>query len=195
MCGFPISDVPGGLTRRFESFDIPSSYTSVFPVAVLCSSFQFFSINKIIKDDHEGHQYGTCLVFWGQCNRESSTLWASWLILSQVFWVTQPPQDLCLLHKIDILSSNKPEVQIWYTKFNRFRACFRVCKMGKEQQKDHSHQNGTLDRGLDTEHGSVCVLRTIEPTLSSSSLIWIQISFFHKNQRYRNSSLLFLILK
>jgi hypothetical protein len=32
------------------------------------------------------------------------------------------------------------------------------------------YRNGTLDRGLDTKHGCVCYLRTIELTLRSSLL-------------------------
>ena len=53
------------------------------------------------------------------------------------------------------------------------------------------HRNGTLDRGLETEHG--CVRYLLDDTaLAVLALLYlIQISFFHKNQRYRNSSLLF----
>jgi hypothetical protein len=53
------------------------------------------------------------------------------------------------------------------------------------------HRNGTLDRGLDTKHDVFVILRTIELLLLRPYFILIQTSFFRKNQRYRNSSLLF----
>jgi hypothetical protein len=55
----------------------------------------------------------------------------------------------------------------------------------------HKDRNGTLDRGLDTKHDVFVILRTIELSLVRPYFILIQISFFRKNQRYRNSSLLF----
>jgi len=53
-----------------------------------------------------------------------------------------------------------------------------------------------LDRGLDTKHVLFCYPeddRALAP--SSLTLFWFQISFFRKNQRYRNSSPCFLIFK
>ena len=55
--------------------------------------------------------------------------------------------------------------------------------------------NGTLDRGLNTQHGVFIWKIGKGRSLSSFPLFQIQIPFFRKNNRYRNSSPLFLILK
>ena len=56
-------------------------------------------------------------------------------------------------------------------------------------------RNGTLDRGLDTKHGCVCYLQDDRAlALLPPSLFQFKCLSF-KNQRYRNSSLLFLFFK
>jgi enterochelin esterase-like enzyme len=62
---------------------------------------------------------------------------------------------------------------------------------GKKVHYISSNRNGTIDRVLDTKHGVFVILRTIRALAPRPYFILIQTSFFRKNQRYRNSSLLF----